>query len=181
MIMMYIGCVHCPAVYFVYCVLCVLPCPAPPSIHYKANTGGVSPHMNTKAPNLKCFCCAHVSGAPWYTIVDTCRIMVIKLFSLVWRNNYVVMYCQQWWIVSCVSLQLCDFEVCSMLNQSSVQCVGLSPQSQELVITHKYLTNPCWTILAMQCLDVRPLNTCNAMQHLNTRPWTIWMTQSRVN
>ena len=69
-IMMYIGCVHCP-VHCVYCVLYVLPCPAPPSIHYKANTGGVSPHMNTKAPNLKCFCCAHVSGAPWYTIVDT--------------------------------------------------------------------------------------------------------------
>ena len=69
-IMMYIGCVHCP-VHCVYCVLCALPCPAPSSIHYKANTGGVSPHMNTKAPNLKCFCCAHVSGAPWYTIVDT--------------------------------------------------------------------------------------------------------------
>ena len=50
-----------------------------------------------------------------------------------------------------------------MLNWSSVQCVVLSPQSQELVITHKYLTNPCWTILAMQYLDVRPLNTRNAI------------------
>ena len=28
-----------PCLFCVYCVLYVLPCPAPPSIHYKANTG----------------------------------------------------------------------------------------------------------------------------------------------
>ena len=73
MIMMYIGCVYCP-VYFVcivYCVMCVLPCPAPSSIHYKANTGGVSPHMNTKAPSQMFLLCACI----WCTMVYHCRHM----------------------------------------------------------------------------------------------------------